>query len=206
MRIYPLALAVAAVVVLAGCGQAAAPVDTPVAQSPSPSADSTEAVTIEPSPVRDDPAGFAAPAIEGAGSDWEGVHFVSPTGNEGCAILGPSSAEPDLWGCALAAQDWAFPRDDPSDFCYDAQTSCGYGIEVTGADAPHPRYRGDPGFPAGITIFDTAHTQPPVATLPYGHSVTYGDVTCVSAPTGIACENEASGHGFTVSKAAYDLY
>jgi hypothetical protein len=76
MRIYPLALAVAAVVVLAGCGQAAAPVDTPVAQSPSPSADSTEAVTIEPSPVRDDPAGFAAPAIEGAGSDWEGVHFV----------------------------------------------------------------------------------------------------------------------------------
>jgi len=36
--------------------------------------------------------------------------------------------------------------------------------------------------------------------------VTYGDVTCVSATEGIRCDHAASGHGFTVSKTAYELH
>lgn len=172
----------------------------PPAESPTPSE------TAPLAPIADDPAGFATTVVEGSDANWEGVHFVTPSNNEGCAILGADSPEPYLWGCALAAQDWSVPKDDPADYCYDAQIPCGYGIEVTAGDPPHPRYRGDPGFPAATTIFETTGPRTPVATLAYGHSVTYGDVICESAESGVTCSNTASGHGFTVSRAAYELH
>jgi hypothetical protein len=163
---------------------------------------------VRPAPVAaaivvDDPATYG---VTTGDAEWEGVHFVSPSRNEGCAILGASSAEPDLWGCALANQDWSFSDSSPDDYCFESEVPCGYGIEATGSEAPHPRRRGDPGFPAGIAIFDTTGIQPVVATLPFDHSVTYGDVTCVSAKSGITCSNTLSGHGFSVSRAAYELH
>ena len=156
--------------------------------------------------VVEDPADYKATSNDLDTSNWEGVHFVSPTKNEGCAILGPEAASPGIWGCALAAQDWAFPQTDPADYCYGAQVPCGYGIEVTGDDEPHPRRRGDSGFPAAVTIFSTTGDPAQIQTLDYGHSVSYGDVTCVSQESGITCSDSASGHGFTVSKAAYELH
>ena len=204
MRKYPFVAVVALAFVLTGCGPTPATDDTPVAESSAPVPDPEVSATIEQSPTRDDPAAFTAPAVEGTDDDWRGVHFVSPDGNEGCAILGADAPEPGLWGCALVAQDWSFPRADPADYCYDTQVPCGYGIEVTGADVPHPRRRGDPGFPAAVTMFDPGSPQP--STLAIGHSVTYGDVACVSATEGIRCDHAASGHGFTVSKTAYELH
>jgi hypothetical protein len=206
MRNYLLVASVALVVVLTGCGPTATPEADPAGQTAPPTPESSQSAAPDESPTADDPAGFAAPAVDGMDGDWQGVHFASPDKNEGCAILGLDAPEPGLWGCALASQDWAFPSADPADYCYDAQVPCGYGIEATGDGAPHPRFRGDPGFPAAVRIFDTTGSQPQVSTLEYGHAVTYGDVTCVSATTGITCDNAVSGHGFTVSKAAYGLH
>lgn len=193
------------VTLLSGCaGAASDPADSEAAPASQPS----EQPEPSPSPsvIVEDPADYTATPNDLDTSNWQGVHFVSPTKNEGCAILGPEAASPDIWGCALAAQDWAFPQADPADYCYDAQVPCGYGIEVTGDDEPHPRLRGDPGFPAAVTIFSTTGDPAQIRTLDYGHSVRYGDVTCVSEESGITCSNAASGHGFTVSKAAYELH
>jgi len=208
MKISSLLVVGALLTLLTGCAGAAA--DSGNAAEPEDSSPSQPAPAPAPAPapttVVDDPAQFAAAPNDLDAADWQGVHFVSPSKNEGCAILGPEAAEPGLWGCALAAQDWAFPRADPADYCYDAQISCGYGIEVTGDDEPHPRRRGDPGFPAAITIFSTTDDAAQIKTLEYGHSVSYGDVTCVSAEAGISCSDSASGHGFTVSRASYELH
>lgn len=45
-----------------------------------------------------------------------------------------------------------------------------------------------------------------VKVLPYGSSVTYGDVTCESAESGMTCTDALSGHGFTVDTSAYEIW
>jgi hypothetical protein len=199
MRRLRMVLGVALVVVLSSC-TADSPAPTPQPTTDAPTVAPSE--TAAPSVVADDPAGYSSAMDHGA---WEGVHFVSPSRNEGCAILGATAPEPELWGCVLAEQDWSVPRESAEDYCFESPVPCGYGVEVTGAEAPHPRRRGDPGFPAGVAIFEAADTGA-VATLPYGHSVTYGDVTCVSAESGVTCEHVASRHGFSVSRAVYELH
>jgi hypothetical protein len=195
-------LVVGVVVALTACSSAVEPATT--VPTPAASASPTATPLATAAIIVDDPAGYGVVADDGA--TWDGVHFVSPSGNEGCAILGAASSEPFLWGCALAAQDWAFPTASPDDYCFESQVPCGYGIEATGDEAPHPRYRGDAGFPAAIAIFDTTGTGPTVATLEEGHSVTFGAVTCEASATGITCSNAESGHGFAVSRAAYELH
>jgi len=205
MKISSLIVVGILVTVLTGCAEA---VSEPSGSGTAPTSQSSEQPETSPSPavIVEDPADYAATPNDLDTSNWAGVHFVSPTKNEGCAILGPEAASPDLWGCALAAQDWAFPQADPADYCYDAQVPCGYGIEVTGDDEPHPRFRGDAGFPAAITIFSTTGDPAQIRTLDYGHSVSYGDVTCVSEESGITCSDASSGHGFAVSRATYELH
>jgi hypothetical protein len=196
-------LAVVVVAALSGCsGEKPAAPSAPTTASAAPST-APDRADDSPAVVADDASAYGATLD---GTEWEGVNFVSPSRNEGCAILGPSSPEPDLWGCALATQDWAFPDTGPDDFCFESEVPCGYGIEATGGESPHPRRRGDAGFPSAAAIFDATGTQPVVATLPYGHSVSYGDITCVSAESGVTCSNAASGHGFAVSKSSYELH
>lgn len=133
-------------------------------------------------------------------SEWssEDVNFASPSGNLGCGILG---AEHDyLWGCAIDEKDWTFPTESPDDYCYDAMVPCGWGIEVTGGEQPHPRYRGDPGFPGAFG------PEQGIRVLQFGESVTFGDVTCFSEEIGITCENAVSGHGFVISRERNDIY
>jgi hypothetical protein len=189
----------------------------PAAESPAPSESATVTPTPTPTPTADeawatvaDPTSFVQRDASDFGwddspeanlGDEPGVHFVSPSLNLGCVIRPASEYEPDgMWGCAAREYDWDFPDDSPDDFCYDAQIPCGGGIEVEGAAEPHPRYRGDPGFPAALSI--GGDNQPPyvVTVLRYGESVSYGDVTCYSEERGVTCVHAVSGHGFTIAR------
>jgi len=171
---------------------------------------STPTPTVAPTP---DPAQFTAmdPALfslaGGAGDSvggWDSVdvNFMSPSGNLGCAILGPEHKY--LWGCVIAEKNWTFESDTPDDYCFDAQTSCGWGIEVDGDELPHPRYRGDPGFPGGIQVYNPGMGV--IRALQYGEMVTFGNVSCFSQDTGVTCENAVSGHGFVISRALNEIY
>lgn len=133
----------------------------------------------------------------------EDVNFSSPSRNIGCGILGDDEYTPYLWGCAIGDKEWTFPNDSPEDYCYDAVVPCGGGIEASGTDLPHPRYRGDPGFPGAMVV---GMPEVPVRVLEYGQSVTFNDVTCYSEEIGITCEHAVSGHGFVIAKDRNDIY
>jgi hypothetical protein len=211
------AIAVSFALVLTGCAMPGAPAAT---ESPAPTSTVTAAPTTTPSPTTDpgpgvplpDPAAFVQmdPALFAVNTlvdppwgSWDtvDVNFGSPSGNIGCGILGPENG--DLWGCAINEKDWDFPRDAPEDYCYDAQVPCGGGIEVDGSGLPHPRYRGDGGYPGAFVTYGSAV---PIRTLEYGQSVTFGDVTCFSETAAITCVNTASGHGFVIARDRNDIF
>lgn len=183
---------------------ATAPPAPSLAPSPSPSA---EAGVPLPDPAdfeAMDPALFAVNTlVDPPWGTWDSVdvNFGSPSGNVGCAILGPENGE--LWGCAINEKDWDFPREAPEDYCYDAPVPCGWGIEAAGSGEPHPRRRGDPGFPGAFVSYGS---PVPIRTLEYGQSVTFGAVTCFSETAAITCVNEASGHGFVIARDRNDLF
>ncbi len=206
MRRLPVVGALALVLALAGCVASPTPEPTSTAGPSSP----TVAPTPTPTPTAPafeavDPSLFFVDQMpDPPWGSWgsQDVNFAAPEGGIGCSILGEVHGY--LWGCAIDdTKTWEFPRDDPADYCYDAQVPCGWGIEVTGAELPHPRYRGDPGFPGAFATYDSNH---PIHVLELGQSVTFGDVTCYSEETGIRCENAASGHGFVISHTRNDIY
>jgi hypothetical protein len=45
-----------------------------------------------------------------------------------------------------------------------------------------------------------------VRSLPYGSSLTYGDVTFISQKSGVTCINTKTGHGFTIALDSYKLF
>jgi hypothetical protein len=54
---------------------------------------------------------------------------------------------------------------------------------------------------AGYTCAgDTLLSDPNAVQLDYGKSVTVGDLTCLSQQAGVTCQNNVSGHGFSLSK------
>ena len=215
MRLAPIALALAALSLLAGCTSAPPTAETSPPPTPPASATTTPAPdptpTVAPAP---DPADFTAvdpseffidssalPANFGGWTTAD-VNFVSPSRNLGCAILGPEHGS--LWGCAIKEQNWSFERDSPDDYCYDSQVPCGYGIEATGEDPTHPRQRSDPGFPAAMAT--SMDDQGSIRVLQYGEMVTFGNVTCFSEETHVTCKNSVSGHGFVISRDENELF
>jgi hypothetical protein len=196
-------------VLLAGCAPtpSAAPSST---LTPTAAAKPTVAATESPVP---DPTKFQAmdpslffvdgvtPASWG-GWNTKDINFHSPSRNIGCAILGPENQ--NLWGCVIIAKYWEFPKDSPSDYCYQSEIPCGGGIEVTGSGLPHPQQRGDLGYP-GAGFPQSGETDP-IRVLQYGQSVTFGNVTCYSEEIGVTCENNLSGHGFVIAKDRNDIY
>ncbi len=115
-------------------------------------------------------------------TDWTG--FTSPSGNIGCMIA-PSSAR-----CDIQQRDWS-PPPRPAD-C-PSFTGYGQGIIVS------------PGGPAQIVCAgDTAYNNN--GALPYGESITAGTLRCTSAESGMTCRDTQAGHGFTISRQAYQLF
>ena len=108
--------------------------------------------------------------------------FVMPSKNIGCYLSAESAR------CDIAKKTWKAPP-RPADCDLD----WGNGISV-GADEKATITC------AGDTVLGGSHT------LPYGQAVRVGNFVCTSAATGVRCANEASGHGFTLSRQAYKLF
>jgi hypothetical protein len=108
--------------------------------------------------------------------------FVAPTGNVACMIAA------DLARCDIIDRDWT-PPPQPADCEFDY----GHGIAIM------------PGKEAFfVCAGDTAFGPDDV--LAYGDSITAGPMRCESAESGITCRDVESGHGFTISLQAYQLF
>ena len=126
---------------------------------------------------------LAAPAhADRVVDDYTG--FASPSMNIGCMIA-PSSAR-----CDIQQRDWSPP---PRPENCPSFTGYGQGLIVT------------PGKPAQVVCAgDTAYNQNSI--LGYGESITAGVLRCTSAESGVTCRDLQSGHGFTISRQAYQLF
>ncbi len=110
--------------------------------------------------------------------------FSSPTGNIGCAI------DKDYARCDISSKSWEAPGDSSCELEY------GDAIEVSG--------NGEGEF---VCHGDT--TRGSDDTLEYGDSIQAtrsGAVVCSSAESGMTCENRDTGHGFSISREAYDTF
>lgn len=116
-----------------------------------------------------------------AGADIVG--FTSPSGNIGCML------DDDMVRCDIAARDWA-PPPRPAD-CPDF-TGFGQGIHLEST-----------GPAAFVCAGDTAMSSGPP--LDYGQVRAAGGINCTSEPSGMRCAN-SDGHGFVISRQAYQLF
>lgn len=185
-------LAAGAVLVLAGCAVPAAP----VAGGPTapPSSDSpTPTATPTPEPVNPShlPAATAVDYTAYVFPEFhDGPEWVSPSGNLQCAIHG----DPDYYwkaGCVAAEHSWEYPPCD-SEVC-----SAFTGLDQAGQVQVFRR--GGAEF-VGEGFGYTANV------LPYGSSISFAGVTCVSTEDGMYCEDQATFHGFLMSKVAHDWF
>jgi hypothetical protein len=132
-----------------------------------------------------DPAGDAT--IVDAGSDGrfgtDGARFATPSRNIACMMTA------DEVRCDVAQRTWQTPP-KPADCIGDF----GNGASVTG-----------PG-PGRLTCAGDTVADPALTVLAYGQGVRFGGVVSVSRETGMRCTNEATGHGFRVARASYDLF
>ncbi|MCE0766396.1 serine/threonine protein kinase [Pseudonocardia kujensis] len=130
----------------------------------------------------------AAPATTTAADvrvSAEPAGFSSPSGNIAC-FLQPNSVR-----CDIAQAEW-----DPTTVP-DRPAGCagvwGDSLQITGTERADLVCHSD-------TVFGTG----PV--LDYSRALRVGDVTCTSRPTGVECRVGASGHGFGLSRTAYQLF
>lgn len=100
-----------------------------------------------------------------ANQEVDGVHFLSPSGDAGCVVY-PQDDDSPLWGCTMFDKNWEFESDSPDDFCFEAPTCCGDGIETVGVEMPEPRLRGDVGYPAAMAMGEGGGATTGVTPLP----------------------------------------
>lgn len=179
-------------------GASSAPEGTSlVTETPSPT---PEVIAPHYSPsgsfVGADPANFVVPG-------WDGIVFMSPSLNVGCAI----APEPEgYWGCAINEHHWSFPATSADDPCFGIAGACGNGIEATGLEITHARVDSQSTSPASRALASGYDGATPVQVLQYGESLSYGSITCYAESLGISCQNAVSGHGFTIARDRNDVY
>lgn len=112
------------------------------------------------------------------------VGFTSPSGNIGCML------DSTFVRCDIRQRDWAPPPRPP-----DCPTVTGYGQGIELGAGRSPQF---------VCAGDTAHSNSDA--LAYGDSISAGVLRCTSAESGITCNDTRSGHGFTISRQAYQLF
>lgn len=110
--------------------------------------------------------------------------FRTPSGNIMCNLM-ESRAE-----CVVLDNSWDLPA--PPAECVNQDIE--FGSFVLFRD----------GMPAELSCRGDAPAEGPV--LSYGRSVELGSVACRSEEDGVTCTDSATGHGFKVNRASYDLY
>lgn len=146
------------------------------AASPSPS--TTAPTTAAPST----PAPTASPTYLAFGAAW---YFRSPSGNIGCAIETTAAA------CDIVEKTWA-PPSKPSS----CELDWGQNIAVVTNPKPEARFGC-----VGDTVFNAE-----APALAFGEKLTHNGFACESRQDGIRCVHVASGRGFLLGRAKYDLF
>ena len=119
----------------------------------------------------------------------DGPRFTTPSRNISCRLTDTSPTGDGEARCDVAQTTWSLPP-KPAD-CAGAW---GGGAAVSGAE------------PARLTCASDIAADPGLRVLEYRQAVSYGGVVCDSQETGVRCVNRATGHGFRVARASYDLF
>ena len=114
--------------------------------------------------------------------------FHTPSGNIHC--MGIEGADGTFVDCEILQRNDARPiRPRPAD-C-DLEWGDRFTVASTG--------------PAGLGCHGDTVQDPSGAVLPYGQAFRFGPIACSATEQGLTCEN-ASGHGFFLSRAAQQLF
>jgi hypothetical protein len=152
--------------------------ESPAVSEGTPSAAPTTSTT-KPAEKQPDKLTGSAPADREV---TELTGFISPSGNVACMI------DPSWVRCDIIDNDWS-PPPRPADCEFDY----GQGISLA------------PGAPAEfVCAGDTAFG--PDEVLPNGSSIAAGVLECGSAESGFTCRDVDTGHGFSISRQAYQLF
>jgi len=146
-----------------------------------------ETIVTVPSPTV--AAGAPKAASEGATTsttqapDLTLTSFKSPSSNIGCEVV------PDVARCDIREHTWAVPPKPAS-----CDLDWGQGIQMSGSTLAQFVCAGD-------TALDPASTV-----LAYGQRARQGSFVCESAAAGVTCTNEATAHGFFLSRDSYRIF
>ena len=177
-RLPALVAGMAAVLALSGCGSST---DVQSA-SITPVTGQTQAVATA------QPAQSTSKAPAQADREvLDSTFFLSPDGNIACSIDMNMGVR-----CDIIYADW--PRPPRPAYC---QNDYGHMIAINpwiGLGKPAEF------ICAGDTVFGSD------VPLPDGESITSGAFRCDSADSGITCRNTETGHGFSISHDAYQLF
>src|SRR5687768_11650673 len=142
-------------------------------------AEATATTAPQPDKPAADPGPGQKPPPEPAPQEL--TTFSTPSGNIGCAM------DTAHVRCDIRDRSWE-PPPEPAD----CELDFGHGIEL-----------GSDGKPSFVCAGDT--TLGAADVLEYGQTSRVGPFRCVSAAAGITCQAD-DGHGFFLSKQAYELY
>ncbi|HEX3259782.1 MAG TPA: DUF6636 domain-containing protein [Pseudonocardia sp.] len=157
---------------------------TPAAPPPSAAA----APTGAPATGSVDP-GTGLTLVDVAPFGADGPRFTTPSRNISCRLTDTSPTGDGEARCDVAQTTWSLPP-KPAD-CAGAW---GGGASVSGPER------------ARLTCASDTVADPGLRVLEYRQAVSYGGVVCDSQETGVRCVNRATGHGFRVARASYDLF
>jgi hypothetical protein len=112
------------------------------------------------------------------------MDVVLPSGNIACSL---DADEPSV-RCDIRDKTWTVSPDPTCQLAY------GHGLHIDS--------HGTAGVVcAGDTVFTD---NSPV--LAYGHGLRAQNIVCVSSESGMRCNSERTGHGFTLARATYSLF
>lgn len=207
-----LALGAAAVVVLAGCSDAAtAPTSTTVTVTVRP--DATPAGSTSGPVSGSSPTGTPSSGPTISVGTHRSVAFGSPTGNINCAAYLDQGAGRG-WGlrCDVLERSWTLPP-KPAD----CEFAWGFGVSLDAAGArlvcasdtvTYEARVGAEGVwwggqPGSQVVSDPRRGD--LVALAYGATITMGAITCQSRQDGMHCTNTTTRAGFDVNRESYTL-
>jgi hypothetical protein len=170
------AAAIAASIVVIGCGGS------------EPTATSTVTETVQSSTSTAQSTTGSSPSTTEDGSTKPDrtvtklTGFTSPTGNIGCYI------DQESVRCDIGDRDWEPPK-APSN----CKLDYGQGIELRAGGAADFVCAGDTALGGGEV-------------LDYGTSIGAGLLICESEESGMTCRDTETGRGFTLSKQSYEIF
>jgi hypothetical protein len=160
----------------------------PTAAGPSATLAPVAPPAVAPATGALDP-GTGATLVDLAPFGADAPRFTTPSRNISCQLTDTSPTGDGDARCDVAQSSWPLPP-KPAD----CTGNWGGGVSVSAAEK------------AQLTCASDTVADPGLQVLAYGRAVSYGGIVCDSRETGVRCVNRATGHGFRVARASYDLF